>query len=97
MSLLRALGAAVRFIFAVLWSYCISLLATGVLLGAIFGVVAAAILSHFVSTQTGVLISAPFSWSEVNYLAGFINIMALLSLLPAFSVFQKNIIAGLHV
>ncbi|MDG2405559.1 MAG: FtsX-like permease family protein, partial [Paracoccaceae bacterium] len=96
MSVLRALGAPTRFVFAVLWSYCMSLLTIGALIGAFCGAAGAAIVSHFVSLQTGILISAPFGWGEMHYFLSFISIMAVLSLLPAFAVFQKSIVEGLQ-
>jgi len=96
MSVLRALGAPTRFVFAVLWSYCMSLLTIGALIGAFCGAATAAIVSHFVSLQTGILISAPFGWGEMHYFLSFISIMAVLSLLPAFAVFQKSIVEGLR-
>lgn len=97
MSLLRALGAPKRFAFAVFWLYCIFLLAAGAFFGFIVGMFTATSLSYLVGTQTGTLITAPFSWVEIHYLAGFISIMAMLALLPALTVFQKSIIAGLRL
>jgi putative ABC transport system permease protein len=73
------------------------LLTAGALFGFIVGMFTATSLSHLIGTQTGTLITAPFSWVEIHYLAGFISIMALLALLPALTVFQKSIIAGLRL
>jgi putative ABC transport system permease protein len=96
MSVLRALGAPTRFVFAVLWAYCMSLLTIGALIGAFCGAATAAIVSYFISLQTGILVSAPFGWDEMHYLLSIISAMALLSLIPAFAVFQKSIVEGLR-
>jgi putative ABC transport system permease protein len=96
LALLRALGAPARFVFAILWSYGAVLLVIGATSGAVLGMIAAAALSRVVSARTGILVSAPIGWSEIHYLAGFISLMTLLSLLPALAAFRKSIVAGLR-
>tara|TARA_B110000003_G_scaffold55800_1_gene55830 strand:- start:629 stop:856 length:228 start_codon:yes stop_codon:yes gene_type:complete len=73
-----------------------SLLTIGALIGAFCGAATAAIVSYFISLQTGILVSAPFGWDEMHYLLSIISAMALLSLIPAFAVFQKSIVEGLR-
>jgi putative ABC transport system permease protein len=96
LALLRALGAPARFVFAIWWSYGAVLLVIGATSGAVLGMIAAAALSRVVSARTGILVSAPIGWSEIHYLAGFISLMTLLSLLPALAAFRKSIVAGLR-
>ena len=96
LALLRALGAPARFVFAVLWSYGAALLVTGAALGLVTGIAAAAVLSRIVSARTDIVINAPLGWTEIHYLAGFISLMTLFSLLPALAVFRKSIVAGLR-
>ncbi|TDL83788.1 ABC transporter permease [Meridianimarinicoccus aquatilis] len=96
MALLRALGAPARFVFAVLWSYCTALLVAGSVLGLGLGWITAMILSRIISARTDILISAQIGWTEFHYLAGFVSLMTLLSLLPALAVLRKPIVDGLR-
>jgi putative ABC transport system permease protein len=96
MAVLRALGAPARFVFAVLWSYAATLLVTGAILGAGLGVATAAGLSRAVTARTDIAINASPGWAELHYLAGFISLMTLFSLLPALAVHRRSIVAGLR-
>lgn len=95
-AVLRALGAPVRFAFAVVWSFAAFLLVTGAALGLFVGLGAAQLLSRIVSARTDVLIHAPLGWSEVHLLAGFISIALVLSLLPAAVIQRTPIVSGLR-
>ncbi len=95
-SLLRALGAPARFIFAVVWSYGASLLAAGTTLGLAFGYLAAAFLSRIVTARTDILVEASIGWTEVHLLIGFLSLSSLLSLLPAIVVLRQPVVVGLR-
>ncbi len=95
-SLLRALGAPARFIFAVVWSYGAVLLAAGASLGLGFGYLAAAVLSRIVTARTDILVEATIGWTEVHLLIGFLSLSSLLSLLPAIVVLRQPVVSGLR-
>lgn len=96
LALLRAIGAPRRFVFSVVWSYAVTLLCAGALLGAALGFAAAAALSFVVTQQTGVLVQAQLGWRELHMLLGFTAISCLLSLLPAFVILRKSVVASLR-
>lgn len=96
LALLRALGAPARFIFAVVWSFGAVLLLAGTVLGLGTGSLAASVLSRIVTARTDILVTAPLSWSEIHFLAGFISVTLLLSLLPAAVVLRQPVVPSLR-
>ncbi|WP_353474500.1 FtsX-like permease family protein [Salipiger sp. H15] len=95
-ALLRALGAPRRFVFATVWALCAALLLAGALLGVLTGWGAAMLLSQLVSARTGIALSAPLGWAEMQVLAGFVSSAMLLSLLPAALVLRQPVVDGLR-
>ena len=95
-ALLRALGAPARFVFAVVWSFGAALLVAGAGLGLLTGVAAASVLSRVVTARTDILVTAPIGWSEIHFLAGFVSVTLLLSLLPAAVVLRQQVVDGLR-
>lgn len=95
-ALLRALGAPSRFVFAVVWSFGAVLLLAGSAFGLLTGLGAAAVLSRIVSARTDILVSAPLGWSEVHFLAAFVSVTLLLSILPAAVVLRQPVVGGLR-
>ena len=96
LALLRALGAPGRFVFAVVWSYAATLLAAGALLGLATGWIAAALLSRVLTARTDILVTAPLAWPELHFLAGFLSVAMLLSLLPGISLRRMSIVEALR-
>ena len=96
LALLRALGAPGRFVFAVVWSYAATLLAAGALLGLATGWFAAALLSRVLTARTDILVTAPLAWPELHFLAGFLSVAMLLSLLPGISLRRMSIVEALR-
>lgn len=95
-ALLRALGAPARFVFAVVWSFGAALLVAGAAAGLLTGIGAASVLARVVSARTDILVSAPLGWSEVHFLAGFVSVTLVLSLLPAAVVLRQQVVPGLR-
>ncbi|WP_375686977.1 FtsX-like permease family protein [Pseudooceanicola sp. LIPI14-2-Ac024] len=95
-ALLRALGAPARFIFAVVWSFSAALLVAGALLGLLVGWAAAAVLAQVVTARTDMAVAASLGWPEVQFLAGFVSVTLLLSLLPAAVVLRQGVVEGLR-
>lgn len=96
LSLLRALGAPRRFIFAVVWSYAALLLVFGSLLGMLVGQVATLIISKILTTRTDILIRSPLGWPEFHFVAGFISCATILALLPAYLILRQHIVTALR-
>ena len=95
-ALLRALGAPSRFVFAVVWSFGAVLLLAGAALGLLTGLGTAALLSQVVTARTGILVTAPLGWAEIHFLAGFVSVTLILSLLPAALVLRQPVVDGLR-
>lgn len=95
-ALLRALGAPARFVFAVVWCFGAALLLAGALLGLGVGVGAASVLARVVTARTDVLVTAPIGWAEIHFLAAFVSVTLLLSLLPAAVVLRQPVAQGLR-
>ena len=96
LALLRALGAPGRFVFAVVWAYAATLIATGALTGLAVGWVAVRIISKVVTARTDILVSATLDWPEFHLIAGFVSLTVLLALVPAFMAMSRNIITDLR-
>lgn len=96
MALLRALGAPDRFLMAVVWGYCASLLALGTVLGLAVGVGAAAVLSRIITERTDILVRASIGWSELHLAAGFATLALTLALLPAVAVLKQPTVKNLR-
>lgn len=96
LALLRALGAPVRYVFAVVWGYCAALILSGALAGLALGQVAAAVLSRMVTARTDVLVTATLGWPEVHLVAGFVSLTLLLALLPAWVAVRRPLVPDLR-
>lgn len=96
LALLRALGAPARFVLAVVWSFGAVLLLAGAALGLLAGLGAAAGLSAVVTARTDILVTAPLGWGEIHFLAAFVSVTLLLSLLPAVMVLRRPVVDGLR-
>lgn len=88
LSLLVVLGAPVRFVYAVVWSYASMLVFVGSLLGLLLGFVATFIISMLVTKQTDILVEASLAWPEFHLVAAFFAVMSLAALILAF--FARN-------
>ncbi|MFZ7093871.1 ABC transporter permease [Primorskyibacter sp. 2E233] len=91
LAVLRALGAPGRFVFGVIWSFATLLLGFGAALGLGVGLCAASVLSHIVTAQTDMTVSASLGWSELHLVAGFMTLASLAALVPAISVLQQSV------
>lgn len=82
-TLLRAIGAPKRFVFAVVWAYAAGLAVTGAAFGLLLGMAVSKVLSGVVTARTDVRVSASLGWPEVHLVAGFVTLCILFALLPA--------------
>ncbi len=95
-ALLRALGAPARFVFAVVWSFGAVLLLAGATIGLCTGIGAATILAKVVTARTNILVAAPLGWSEIHFLAAFVSVTLVLSLLPAVIILRQPVVPVLR-
>ncbi|HBD91041.1 MAG: hypothetical protein A2092_01775 [Rhodobacteraceae bacterium GWE1_64_9] len=96
LAVLRAIGAPARFVFAVVWSYSATLIASGALLGLGLGWAAARLLSAFVTARTDVLVRADLGWGELHLVAGFVSLTLILALLPAWAAIRRPLLSDLR-
>ncbi|MEM9223284.1 MAG: ABC transporter permease [Pseudomonadota bacterium] len=96
LALLRALGAPLRFTFAVVWSYAAALILGGAVLGIAVGYAAAAVLSRVLTARTDILVTASLGWPEAHLVAGFISLTIILALIPALSALSRNVVRDLR-
>ncbi len=96
LALLRAVGAPLRFVFAVVWAYSAALIVSGAGLGLAFGWVAARGISALVTARTDVLVTASLSWPEAHLVAGFVSLTLLLALLPGWLAVRRPLLSDLR-
>lgn len=96
LALLRAVGAPLRFVFAVVWSYSAALILAGAGLGLAFGWIAAQTISAMVTARTDILVTASLSWPEVHLVAGFISLTLVLALMPAWLAARRPLLSDLR-
>ena len=96
LALLRAIGAPLRFVFAVVWAYSAALIVTGSGLGLGLGWIAAQAISHLVTIRTDVLVIARLSWPELHLVAGFLSLTLLLALFPAWLAVRRPLMSDLR-
>ncbi len=96
LAVLRALGAAPRFLLAVVWSYAATLLTIGTVIGFALGIGAAAVLSAILTARTSVHVSAAPGWAELHLAAGFLTLSLICALLPGLLAMRRPPLADLR-
>jgi putative ABC transport system permease protein len=96
LALLRAIGAPVRFVLAVVWSYAAALIALGAAVGLVLGWGAAVVLSVVLSARTEMRIAATIGWTEVQMVAAFLSLALVLALIPARLSARRPIVSDLR-
>ncbi len=96
LAMLRALGAPRRFVMAVVWGYGVALLMAGTVLGLVFGLGAASVLSQVVTARTDILVTAAIGWPEITLALAFLSATSVLSLIPAVIVLARPIVESLR-
>jgi len=96
LALLRAIGAPLRFVFAVVWTYSATLIGAGAGLGLALGLVTARVISAVITARTDVLVTASLSWPEVHLVAGFVSLTLILALLPGWLTVRRPLLADLR-
>lgn len=96
LALLRAIGAPLRFVFAVVWSYSAALILSGAALGLIVGVIAARMIAQVVTQRTDVLVRATLGWPEIHQVAAFTSLTLVLALIPAWLAMRRPLMTDLR-
>lgn len=96
LALLRALGAPGRFVFALTWSFAVTLIVAGAAVGLVLGIGASWAISQAITARTDVLVRATLGWPEVHLIAGFVSLTALLALVPAYLTMSRPVISDLR-
>ena len=96
MALLRAIGAPVRFVGAVVWGYAATLIGIGAVAGLGLGWVAAWAMSAVVTARTDILVRAVPGWTELQLVAGFVSLTLILALLPAIAAALRPVLSDLR-
>jgi putative ABC transport system permease protein len=96
LALLRAVGAPLRFVLALVWAYSAALILTGTGLGLALGWLAARAISAVVTARTDVLVTATLSWPEAHLVAGFASLALLTALVPAWAAARRPLLTDLR-
>lgn len=96
LALLRALGAPRRFNFALTWSFAVTLIAVGAVLGLALGVIATWLISIVITARTDILVKASLGWSELHLVGAFISLTAVLALIPAWLTMTRPVVHDLR-
>ncbi|MEM6276535.1 MAG: FtsX-like permease family protein [Pseudomonadota bacterium] len=96
LSLLKAVGAPQRFVFAVTWSFATLLILAGGFIGLAFAAATTGVISGLITERTQVLVTARLGWEEIHLVAAFLSAAALLSLLPAWQALRRPVVEGLR-
>jgi putative ABC transport system permease protein len=93
---LRALGAPVRSIMAIVWGELFFLLLLGIFLGLAIGYVVAQAITSWLTATTAVRMPVEFAMSDVWLAVGFIIVAAVVSLVPALMTLRMSAASALR-
>ena len=96
LALLHAIGAPLRFVFALVWAYGATLILSGAALGLVLGWGAARAIAAIITAQTDVLVMATLGWPEVHLVAGFVSLTLIAALLPGWLAVRRPALADLR-
>ncbi len=93
---LRALGAPVRSIMAIVWGELFFLLLLGIFLGLAIGYAVAQAITSWLTATTAVRMPVEFAMSDVWLVSGFIAVAAVVSLVPALMTLRMSTASALR-
>ncbi|ASV84389.1 ftsX-like permease family protein [Ochrobactrum quorumnocens] len=93
---LRALGAPVRSIMAIVWGELFFLLLLGICLGLAIGYAVARAITSWLTATTAVRMPVEFAMSDVWLAVGFIIVAAVVSLVPALMALRMSAASALR-
>ncbi|WP_342454825.1 ABC transporter permease [Sinorhizobium mexicanum] len=90
-AVLRALGAPKAYVFACIWLYVVTIVATGATAGLIVGFGGSYLAGLFVASQTGVALSPSIGLQEVSLAAGLVAIGCVFAVVPAAALYRDRL------
>jgi putative ABC transport system permease protein len=95
-ALLRAVGAPGRFVAAVIWGYAAALLTVGAVAGLVLGYAAAWAIGRVLAARLQFAVPVSPGWPEMQLVAGFVGISAVIALIPALLALRQPVLRGLR-
>lgn len=89
-ALLRDMGAPTRFVLAVAWGFAAMMILAGTLGGIALALIGLSVASDILSGRLGLAIHASLGWPEVHMIAGFVCLMLLAALMPAWRQLRRT-------
>lgn len=93
---LRAIGAPLRAVIAIIWGEMFLLFLAGLGLGIGLGIATAHLVSGHLAAATGITMQLDWAGEDARLVLGFLGLAALLSLIPALAVLRDSPAAGLR-
>ena len=87
--LLSAMGAPLRFTLAVSWGFAALMILAGTGLGVVLALALMGVASRLMSDRLGMAVSAELGWTEAHMILGFVALMLLAALLPAWRQMRR--------
>lgn len=89
LAVLRALGATRLYVLAVMWSYVMTLVAGGALVGLLVGWGVAQVVSSVIAEEAGLVLSPRIGGAELALVGALLGLGALVAFLPAWTLFRR--------
>lgn len=88
--LLSQMGAPLRFTLAVSWGFAALLILAGTALGTALALALMGAASRLMTDRLGITVSASLGWPEIHMIAGFVALMLLAALIPAWRQMRRG-------
>jgi len=95
LALLRALGAPRLFVASAVWTFSLTVIVAGVLLGLVAGVLATLVLGQWAQAELGIALPFSLTREDVELALLATAAAALLSVVPALASYRRNPVAAL--
>ena len=89
-ALLSAMGAPLRFILSVSWGFAALMILAGTALGVALALALMGIASGIMTDRLGIAVTARLGWPEIHMICGFVALMLLAALIPAWRQMRRG-------
>ncbi|WP_104668389.1 FtsX-like permease family protein [Ensifer adhaerens] len=90
-AVLRALGAPRSYVFACIWLYVMTVIASGAIAGLFLGLGGSRLAGHFVASQTGIALTPSVGPSEISLAALIVATGCIFAIVPALAVYRDRL------
>ncbi|WP_420829034.1 FtsX-like permease family protein [Ensifer adhaerens] len=90
-AVLRALGAPRSYVFACIWLYVVTVIASGAIAGLFLGLAGSRLAGHFVASQTGIALTPSVGPSEISLAALIVATGCIFAIVPALAVYRDRL------